>query len=300
MGFGLCQALARIASFGQAKTITVRRQMRNPLADQLKLMTYRGPTPTDRTRQFLRRFDLASLYDKYPERCLVALLNLSRQEQSLESMYALAEVAYVEGEKARIRGNEDHSSKMFATALIASYRYLFDGDLPDYRNAYDPEFRRACDIYNESLEGILRIIDRADNLRAGSTHTIDLYGTPIEFAVENDGRWDPDDLSHFEFVSDFRTKGLKNQYNTYGLGVPLIAVRDSTTPTRPWEQFYPPGLAFPVTAFLEIAPNQWTAQHKAGNSVCSICTIRCGRRKSRSTTESHPWKATSRLRWLIS
>jgi pimeloyl-ACP methyl ester carboxylesterase len=160
----------------------------------------------------------------------------------------------LQGETARLKNNEERASKMLAASLIQSHRYLFDTDLPDVRNAYDPEFRRVCDLYNQSLEGLLRIVNREKGLRPGSTHTIDLFGTPIEFMVQNDGRWELGDLERFEFVSDYRTKGLKNQYSTYGLGVPLIAVRETNKPSRPWEQFYPPGLAFSVTAFMEIKP----------------------------------------------
>ena len=44
--------------------------------------------------------------------------------------------------------------------------------------------------------------------------------------------------------------GLKNQYLTHGLGVPLIAVRRPGPKDSPIEKYYPIGLSFPVTAFL--------------------------------------------------
>jgi hypothetical protein len=40
------------------------------------------------------------------------------------------------------------------------------------------------------------------------------------------GPWHPEDLERLEFVSDFKLgDGLTNRHHTYGLGVPLIAVR---------------------------------------------------------------------------
>ncbi len=234
-------------------SITVKKKQAS-YAPHLRLLTSGAPKPTPRVMQFLRRYDLETKYSRKPDECIEAILELSQAEPTLESTIVLAELAYLQGETARLKGNEDRATKMLATALIHAYRYLFDSELPDFRNAYDPEFRRACDLYNQSLEGVLRIINRNGGLTPNSTHKIDLFGTPMQFVIQTDGRWEPEDLSRFEFVSDFRTKGLKNQYSTYGLGVPLIAVRESKKTARPWEQFYPPGLAFSVTAFLEIAP----------------------------------------------
>lgn len=218
----------------------------------MNLLARGKPKPPPRVRQFLRRFDLESKYALAPDECIESVMALSQAEPTLESVYALAELTFIQGEAARLLGNDDRASKLLASSLIHAYRYLFDPTLPDMRNAYDPQFRRACDLYNQSLEGLLRIINREDGLRADAIHTIDSLGTPIEFAIQIDGRWEPEDLSRFEFVSDFKTQGLKNQYSTYGLGVPLIGVRETKESPRPWDEFYPPGLAFSVTAFLEL------------------------------------------------
>ena len=37
--------------------------------------------------------------------------------------------------------------------------FLFDHKYDRVRNAYDPKFRGICDLYNRSLENMLRIID---------------------------------------------------------------------------------------------------------------------------------------------
>lgn len=243
--------LAKIASITHPASVTVKKKQRS-YAPHVQLLTKGTPKPTPRVMQYLRRFDLEKTYSRDPDECLEAILQLSQAEPSLESVHVLAELAYLQGDAARLMGNDDRASHMLATSLVHAYRYLFDPALPDMRNAYDPEFRRACDLYNLSLEGLLRIINKDGGLKPNATHTIDTCGTPIEFTVRIDGRWEPDDLSRFEFVSDYQTKGLKNQYSTYGLGVPMIGVRETTQTPRPWDQFYPPGLAFSVTAFLEI------------------------------------------------
>jgi pimeloyl-ACP methyl ester carboxylesterase len=63
-------------------------------------------------------------------------------------------------------------------------------------------------------------------------------------------RWQPGDFERFEFVSDYEVTGLKNLYQTHGLGVPLIAVRHSYPDEPVGAKYYPAGLSFPVTAFL--------------------------------------------------
>src|SRR5690606_10442954 len=62
--------------------------------------------------------------------------------------------------------------------------------------------------------------------------------------------WPAEEIERFEFVSDFEIQGLKNVFHTYGLGVPMIAVRKPPMQSKPVEQHYAPGLCFPVTALL--------------------------------------------------
>ena len=78
------------------------------------------------------------------------------------------------------------------------------------------------------------------------------------------GVWRPEDFDHFEFVSDYELKGLKNQYQTHGLGVPLIVVRRSYQGEPDAARYYPPSLSFPVTAFLRPVPGPNAAGHHQG------------------------------------
>ena len=78
------------------------------------------------------------------------------------------------------------------------------------------------------------------------------------------GVWRPDDFDHFEFVSDYEMKGLKNHYQTHGLGVPLIVVRRSYQGEPEAARYYPPGLSFPVTAFLRPLGGPSQGGHRQG------------------------------------
>ena len=135
--------------------------------------------------------------------------------------------------------------------MLHAYAFLFDDRLAATRNCYDPQFRGACDLYNSALESALRLSCHRGDLRPGMTKTIHTAaGTWDINCVLRGGVWQPEDFDHFEFVSDYEINGLKNQYHTHGLGVPLIVVRRSYKGEPDASRYYPPGLSFPVTAFL--------------------------------------------------
>jgi hypothetical protein len=118
-------------------------------------------------------------------------------------------------------------------------------------NPYDPQFRGASDLYNQSLEGMLRLVRQEGELRPGMSRTLKTANHTCSFdVVMHSTGWRDTDIDRLEFVSDYKVKGLRNHYHTYGLGVPLIAVR------RPGEdraeRYYPPNVCFPITAFLRV------------------------------------------------
>lgn len=244
------RSVAKVVSWGQTSPVKVRKTPRNPLTDQLNLMGWGGPKPTDRTMQLLRRYDLELVYEEDPSQGLTKLHQECEAEPTLDKLNAFAELSYLQAKKFDAKSNHDKAFDLYAASLGYAYRFLFSPDYDMERNPYDPEFRGACDLYNSSLEGLLRIMKKKGDLRPGYSETIETCGHRINFVISNNGDWHDDDFERFEFVSDFDVNGLNNHYHTYGLGVPLIAIRKKhETPTVD-EQFYPTGLAFPVTAFF--------------------------------------------------
>jgi len=123
-------------------------------------------------------------------------------------------------------------------------------------NPYDPQFRGACDLYNASLEAALRSVNKQGKLKPGEHIAVDLKGQQYDIAIEpRNVPWPASDIKRFEFVSDYKINGLTNVFHTFGLGVPLIAVRKDHPPDDPVEKHYAPGLSFPVTAFLRCLPD---------------------------------------------
>lgn len=265
---GLALGLAALAALVGCKAteyVSLREQPRNPLADQLMLFAKGGPRPTQRTQLLLRRYAL----DDSPGGDVGKLSQQVRQvverEPSAENVYALAELSYLGAKK--IEATEPQRAlQLHSAAAMHAYRYLFDEHYASTRNPYDPQFRAACDLYNGALEGMLRIVRRQGGLAPGASGTIPIADQTLtlEVALRAKG-WQAQDIERFEFASDYEIKGLQNHYHTYGLGVPLIAVCKNKSGPQAMARYYPPGLCFPVTAFLRMAADDpaATSRHTA-------------------------------------
>lgn len=249
--------------------LSVRKIPENPLAGPLQLLSRRGPKPTPRTEQLLRRYDLLEAQDDEPLVVLSSIQNELSTEPDTEKMYAFAELAYIQGKRAAAKDKEDLAMHMYASAVAHCYLYLFAPTFDRTRNAYDPQFRQVCDLYNSALEDVLRMLKKQGKLQPGETITIESPNRQINVQVALRGAWRPDEIESFEFVSDYEVKGLMNVYRTYGLGVPLIAVRKGQEGRDPAAEFYPQAMSFPVTAILRAAKMPTDAE----GSSCVTCGL---------------------------
>lgn len=224
----------------------------NPLGQQLKVYSSSGPVIGARTDSVLRRYALMELYEADPPACLQALQDLIDDDPSGELVYAISELGYVLGKRAQRRGVESEALDLYGVAVSNAYMYLFSAEFDTVRNPYDPQFRGACDLYNESLESTLRLINARGQLKPGYSYKLTTGKQTYEVACRVRGKWSNDDFERFEFVSDYELEGLPASGLTYGLGVPLIAVRKQGDPEDPREKYYPDGLSFPVTALVRV------------------------------------------------
>jgi len=257
--------------FGCAQTtwVRVREVPANPLAGPLKLLSPGGPEPTARTKLLVRRYNLEDDLDHHTDQVLIKLSEINRQDPSTDKFYSISELAYLAGKRTEPM-NRRRALELHGLAVVNAYHYLFDPRFGQFRNPYDPEFRGSCDLYNSALESVLRIFKKHGGLKPGETHTVQgANGTVHVTTVLQCKNWRPEDIEGFRFVSDYDIRGLQNQYHNYGLGVPLIAVRKQHdgSEARPDERFYPPGMSFPVTAFLRVVHHEDGAQ---GNHIVHI------------------------------
>jgi pimeloyl-ACP methyl ester carboxylesterase len=227
------------------------------------------PEPSRRTLQVLRQYDLSEAAEEDREKALAVLQGYLQQDPTPDGYYAFAEMAYLAGKELELK-DKPAALEMYENAVAHAYLYLFDERLNRFRNPYDPQFRGACDVYNGALDRSLRILAEKGALVPGKTHTIEACKQTWDVTVVARGNaWHPEDFGKFEFVSDYEVTGLENLYQTYGLGVPLIAVRNASEAHTPTERFYPPGLSFPVTAFLRVVPDEGTGARR--QAVVELC-----------------------------
>ncbi|MEM9186024.1 MAG: alpha/beta fold hydrolase [Planctomycetota bacterium] len=249
----LCVALVIAGCSSDPEWVSVRSKSRNPFTLRPGAFKQELPEPSPRTAQLLRRYDLGGRLDANRKGAIIELGQRGAPATRHEHEFAMAELAYLGA--LENEGNQAKSLDFYGAALLHSYRYLFRDSDKTPCNPYDPQFRGACDLYNKSLEGLLRVVRSDGGLRPGDSRTIVTEDHVCGFEVElHSTGWHAEDFDRFEFVSDYRVNGLRNHYQTYGLGVPLIAIRKPhESSDHVAEKYYPSKLCFPLTAFLRIS-----------------------------------------------
>ncbi|MCC9602308.1 alpha/beta fold hydrolase [Stieleria sp. JC731] len=248
----LCILLLQIACSGcsTVRYLSPRDVRENPLTASLRLMNRSGPHISDRTWNTLRRYGLREGYTDDSSVCLQKIQQTIRENRDPELIHSLAELSYVEGKKAESDGRESDALAHFGVTLTNSYDYLFSEELSQTRNHYDPQFRETCDLYNESLEDTLRLLCKERHIKPGQSYRVKANDQEFVIQTQMRGKWSPDEFDHYEFVSDYEIQTLRSKHTTFGLGVPMIAVRKSDSERDPREKYYPEGLSYAVTAMM--------------------------------------------------
>ncbi len=206
--------------------------------------------PSERTGETLRRFDLDGRYRKDPERTLATLEREARARPDPDLVYALAELSWIEGKRLE-RWRKPNALDRYLDAVCYSYDFLFDPELAGGREPSDPRFRLACELYNGGLDRLIRAAQSSGRIEPGDTISLKVNGKEQVLRVAlRDSPWKPEDVDQLLVASDFEVTGLAIKNYSYGLGVPLVGIRKTATPPEGVERFYPPELAFPLTAFL--------------------------------------------------
>jgi pimeloyl-ACP methyl ester carboxylesterase len=212
--------------------------------------------PTERTEETLKRYDLADRYRRDPAGALMRLENHARARPEPEVVFALSELSWIEASRHnRRRRTADIDSYLDAVAY--AYDFLFDPDLAAGRDPSDPRFRQAMNLYNGGLDHILRAAKAKGPIEPGGTIVLKDHGRELRLRISLASTpWKADDIDELLLASDFQISGLPTRTYQFGLGVPLIAVRKG----EPWEskskpagpeRFYPPEMAYALTAFLQ-------------------------------------------------
>ncbi len=235
------------------------RQARPPdLLDDWRASVVSDGDLSARTRQTLRRYDLERVYRSSPEQVAARLHNEALADPQPDLLFALAEIYYHRGRQAEKWSCRDAISDFYLAAGYA-YHYLFataedggdSGRALSPRDAFDPRFRLACELYNAGLSKCIRAAQNSGRLDPCSQLRVPAGdGSAYLLSVVHEGfAWKPAEFGPLRFCADYEVVGLANQYHGYGLGVPLIGTR-TVPPGSPEGMHYPDEVVFPVTAFL--------------------------------------------------
>ncbi len=245
-----------------------RRTPVNPLSESLNLLHRDGPQPTGRTMSLLRHYDVLDVFHRQPELALERLQDFASDEKGAEKTYAIAELAYILGVRYQKGQQLGKALDMYSVAVSNAYLYLFSPELDVSRNPYDPQFRGACDLYNAALESSLRIVSTQGNLRPGLSYRITTDDASHDVQVVTRGPWTEEDFGELKFCSEFQVKTIDASNVTYGIGVPMVAVRNRPAKGSLEEKYYPEGLSFPVTAVLRVTtPHMHSTYKNAGQGA---------------------------------
>jgi pimeloyl-ACP methyl ester carboxylesterase len=230
--------------------------------------------PTERTVETLKRYDLESRYRSDPEEAINGLERAARRSPEPDLVFALAELSWIEGRRLdgrRLFGHRRGGTALdrYVDTVAYAHDFLFDAELANGRQPTDPRYRLACDLYNGGLDRLIRAAQTKGRIQPGDTIRLKIHGDEQTLRVDlANTSWDSKDVDELVLSSDYEVTGLDSRSRQYGLGVPLIAVRRTEHSGRGEDEFFPPEMAFPLTAFVR--PNSRLRDSDTDSRDCTL------------------------------
>ena len=227
-----------------------------------KLATARHPQgELSQLQSLLAGKDPQELADKGP-RSLQRHFLFSRDP---EAALDLAELAYQRAEAAA-QASDGRCIDAYYEALV--YSWICVQGCRSFVEA-DSLTARAWDVYHSSLAQLITAGQQYGRLDPHTGLTICTPRGPLVIPMSFHGfPWQPKDFSHLICVGSYCNKNIRHHYQTCGLGVPLVVVRDHSAGTRPFKDFYLHQTPFAATAFLCPDVNQWLGCEVTSGSAC--------------------------------
>jgi hypothetical protein len=235
--------------------------------------------PTERTVETLRRYNLEREYRRDVNYVLQRIEKFAQQRLEPELVYALAELSWIEGKRLD-RWRKAQALDRYLDAAAYAYDFLFDPDpvMAQGRKPADPRYRQAMELYNAGVDHLIRAAMTHGEIRPqnGKVISFKFHGgeRKLQFVLQ-ESPWKPADVHKLLLATDFEVTGLNRDYHQYGIGVPLIAVRETPMDKQgkrdPSEQFYPFEMAFPMTAFL--VPDRRLKDAPMAQRESRVCTL---------------------------
>ncbi|PJZ43536.1 hypothetical protein CH370_03720 [Leptospira kmetyi] len=207
------------------------------------------------TTRYLKSNDLDEKFEKSPLVVLYDLDNLLVAYKSRELAYYLSELCYLTGNSLDME--DPQFAKMYASALVYSYTYLFDKKATPAADPFSAEFRFALQTYNRSLAQLVRFAKKNRKLANVTDLNLPLIRGSLEMiGSETETAWRPQNFLQVEVAYDYKVKGFSNHISKYGIGTPLILNRkfpeNESEGRIKYEFINGVGQAYPATAFVSL------------------------------------------------
>lgn len=219
---------------GCATPIGVVSQGRDSAYEQIDRSALNSGEMSSYTVVVLHRYNLERLYEKSPLRCLMELHQRACSDERRDTLFALAEIAFLlgqEGHRIKAEGRVVEAESFFAASVVYAYLYLLGPGAEAPPGAFDRRFRMACDLYNRGLSTIL---GRREGRGAGGERE---WVLPVGTIVIRTGEGADVDVPLAEnetFVSAdrFQIRGLSVRNRNAGLGAPIVVLGEKKRGTK--------------------------------------------------------------------
>jgi pimeloyl-ACP methyl ester carboxylesterase len=229
--------------------VTVTKSDRVHASFQRSLATL--DKPSERTIETLKRYDKDRPYRKNVEATLASLEKLLRSNPDPDLVYALAELSWIEAKRLD-RWRKAAALDRYMDVIAYSHDFLFAPELAQGRQPSDPRFRMAFDLYNGSLDRLVRYAQTRGRIMPDASIPLAIKGRDVPLRVVlRKSPWAPEDVDETILASDYEVTGLTSRsFYQFGVGVPMIGIHRPSEPGKSAERFYPPEMAFPLSAYL--------------------------------------------------
>lgn len=190
-----------------------------------QLSSLSTPELSQQSVQFLELHDLSTIYEESPYDTSLQLIKILKKDKERLAAFVLAELCYQQGKIWQ--GNLNLQGSYITSAVVYAYAYLFDQELGMKANQFNPNYRRACEIYNRSLAHLVNYHSQSNEEYKGKK-VFDLPLLDGSLSVKRGAAtlaWDPNSFDKFLVSYDYQIEGVGTMNRVYGVGTPCVALR---------------------------------------------------------------------------
>lgn len=234
--------------------ISVERISLRDQFERLSENVLSADVPSERTRVYLRQRGMSTQWRRDPVGVIRQLDRENSTAVNRDTLYALLELSFAQAEQEGIKSRM--GSMLYLSSAVYSYRYLFDTAYGQQPSAYSPYSRLACEIYNRGLSMCLGGL-QSRGFKYRPNIRLPVIGGEIEVRSRTSNiAWSFSEFDHFEPAYSLEVKGLEPHCRSFGIGVPLVAVRKLQPQAPSQTEGFMPGIeqTCAATAFMRIEP----------------------------------------------